>query len=841
MSSSNSSLAAPPQKHRLAHRGDTGEQSLYQHLLGVSKRTESLAKKLGMPRAGALIGLLHDLGKSSDTFQNYLLSFDPAADVEPQDELRGRIDHSTAGAQCIVRNLPGGETEASLAGVVARLLAICIASHHSGLIDCLLPEGGDDLFRRLRKDDSATHYREAWSTVDPEVRTEAEDLLHSPELLTELKERIGRVLHPLHHGVGTTGDTNLQLGLLLRLLFSCLIDADRTDTADFESALSARHRQDGKYESWEVLSERLELGLKDLTSQGTPQVNEVRRAISAQCAAAASRPPGIYTLTVPTGGGKTLAALRFALKHAQINAQERVVFVSPYISIVDQNAAVARSILEPRGVPFATVVLEHHSNLAVEREGSGGRESWRRKVLSENWDAPVVFTTMVQVLEAMFGARTRSVRRLHALAKAVLVFDEVQTLPVRLVHLFNNALNLLAGHCGSTVLLCTATQPLLDEVDPKRGAACLAAVPELIGDVAETFRQLRRYTALDHTARIGGWAPDDVAALACEEAVTQGSCLVIVNTRRDAVAIFQLCRDQLPPGGFIAHLSTGMCPAHRMETLAQLRIRLERKDDTSPLLCISTQLIEAGVDIDFASVIRDLAGLDSLAQAAGRCNRNGQRKQAGRVHIVKLPDLPKQLDEIKKGQEVALQVLGEWRRAHPGEPFPLDNPSQMRRFYELFFFRRKAEMSYPVRAHDDLARDTTLLELLGGNAMAVEETRRLGQPLRRSVLLQSFKTANKAFALMGETQGVIVSFGKTGQDVVSNLAAAHDLAAEWRLLRAAQPYTISLYPSLFKRLQEAGAVYEVSREAGVFCLRPEFYDPAFGLRSEAGSLEEMIV
>ena len=820
----------PKFNQRLAHKNEGGEQSLRAHLLGVASLARSHAGKLDLPLAGTLLGLLHDLGKSSDVFQEYLCSFHADGAVEPQDELRGKIDHSTAGAQCIVRNLPRGEMDGSLEGILARLLALCIASHHSGLIDCLYLEGGDSLNDRLGKEDTKTRYTEAWRTVDAEVRAQAEAILQSSDLLVELQAKVAAVLR--HTSKGPERD--VQLGLLVRLLFSCLIDADRTDTADFERPHSATWRQGGQYESWEMLAERLEMGLAGLTSRGAAEINAVRRAISDQCLAAASRPGGVYTLTVPTGGGKTLAALRFALAHAQQRGLERVIFVSPYISIVDQNAAVAREILEPEGAFYGSVVLEHHSNLASE---DGKREHWRRKILAENWDAPVVFTTMAQVLESLFGGGTRAVRRMHAMAKAVLVFDEVQTLPVRLVHLFNNALNLLAADCSSTVVLCTATQPLLNKVDAGRGAVKLASTPELIEDVAGTFRQLRRYTVFDETDRHGDWSLADAAELVCTEARNHSSCLAIVNTRRDAREIFELCRERLPVEAHVAHLSTGMCPAHRTHVLSTLKDRLMQAEG-APVVCVSTQLIEAGVDIDFAVVVRDLAGLDSLAQAAGRCNRNGQQLAPGRVHIIKLPPLPKALDEIRKGQEVALELLGKWRRDCPGEPFPLDDPEQMRVFYEKAFYRRAEEMSYALDAKKDkLPRSTTMLELLGANRVAQNETERVGTRLQRTLLLQSFKTANDAFAVIGATQGIAVPYGPHGSAAISNLCASLDLAAEWQLLRAAQPYTISVYPSLLARLEKAGAIYQAG--AGVWCLRAEHYDDNYGLRLAARPLEEM--
>jgi CRISPR-associated endonuclease/helicase Cas3 len=818
----------------LAHIGEAGPQTLSSHLSGVSRRSGALAEKLGLGRSGELLGLLHDLGKASEQFQKYLRSFVPGSGEEPQDELRGQIDHSSAGAQCIIANLPNAQTEASLAGLVGRLLALCIASHHSGMIDCLDPEGGDRLAKRLSKSDEHTHYVEAWSRIDVEIHERAESLMQDPKLLAECRSKLASVLG----GSASIGDRDVQFGILLRMLFSCLIDADRTDTANHENPHAAPWRQDARYETWDVLLARFETQLAKLSPEGA--VNRIRAGVSRECLEAAARPQGIYTLSVPTGGGKTLAALRFALEHARRHHLDRIIFVSPYISIVDQNAAVARAYLEPDDVPYATVVLEHHSDIASERDGNTGRESWRRKLLAENWDAPVVFTTMVQVLESLFGAGTRSVRRLHAMAKAVLVFDEVQTLPVKLVHLFNNALNLLTTHCGSTGLLCTATQPLLDRVDIDRGAAKLASDPELIHNVDDLYRQLHRYNVFDESARTGGWTQDDVAALACEEAARHGSCLVVVNTKRDAREVYRKCIDQLGTDAEVFHLSTAMCPAHRSEVLNALKSALAQTGRIQPIICISTQLIEAGVDIDFAVVVRDLAGLDSIAQAAGRCNRNGLRSQSGRVHIVKLPDLPKGLHDIRMGREVAEEELGIWRRTHPGEPFPLDSPAKMENYYEKYFFRRSSEMTYPFKATSPAGRSTTLLELLGKNGVARSETLRQGIGLSRSILLQSFKTANECFELIEATQGVVVPFGEGGKKIIAEISASSDLPGNRILLRRAQPYTVSVHASQLKQLIERGALYEGSG-TGIYFLHPPFYDSAIGLRPEAGPLEELIV
>jgi len=515
---------------------------------------------------------------------------------------------------------------------------------------------------------------------------------------------------------------------------------------------------------------------------------------------------------------------------------ERVIYVSPYISIADQNAQVVREVLEPKEFDFASIVLEHHSNLTEDKE------SWRGSVLAENWDAPVVFTTAVQVLDALFGSGTRSVRRLHALAKAVIVFDEVQTLPIRTIHLFNNAVNFLVEQCGASIVLCTATQPLLHQVDKSKGA--MKQGTELMPNPPHLFRNLRRYETFDKTNKTGGWSAAEVSTLAIDEMRERGSCLVIVNTKRDALAIYAQWKEQLktleePMGeGCLVHLSTHMCPAHRLETLSRMKAAL------TPLagkrvLCVSTQLIEAGVDIDFATVVRDLAGLDSIAQAAGRCNRNGERA-IGRVHIVKMAQsLPKQLEEIACAQRNALRVLNDWREEKGGRPFELSDPHEMESFFKHHFFARAKQMDYPVKA-PSAQRDDTLLQMLGENGMAVEDARIAG--VTRCGLMQSFYSAAQAFRVIDcQTQGIVVPFWNEGIDLIAELSATQNLASEFRLLRKAQQFTVNVFPHEKESLMRKGAVYEAQPGTGILCLREGFYSDEFGLALDGTERMESLI
>jgi CRISPR-associated endonuclease/helicase Cas3 len=780
-------------------------QSLESHLRGVGDLSGRFADKFGLSLHGRLIGLLHDLGKYSAAFQHYissatgLLNQDEDEDYVDARGLKGKIDHSTSGAQVIWSALSATSVEGQFAG---QLLSLCIASHHSGLIDCLASSEAQPVFdnfsRRMSKADYATHLSEVCRNAAPELLVEAQAILSDPALtasLWEWRSRIARtapgndaqakVLSPALHQ---------QLGLLVRAMFSCLIDADRIDSADFEHPRKARHRPNGEYRAWDLLIRRLESHLADLSTDtpaaaATTTINQLRRDISSHCLEAASRATGIYTLSVPTGGGKTLASLRFALHHAKRHGLDRVIYVIPFTSIIDQNAQVVRRILEPDGEPMGAVVLEHHSNLTPEQQ------NWRSKMLSESWDAPVVYTTTVQLLETLFGSGTRGARRMHQLARAVLVFDEVQTIPIKCIHLFNNALNFLADHCQSTVVLCTATQPLLDKVDPNKGAVRFKPDSELMPDVRGIFDRLKRVQVVNHR-KPGGWTQSEVIELAFQQVDKAESCLIIVNTKKAAQDLYELCKDRPDIRAF--HLSTSMCPVHRKEKLNEVIQRLEAFPPL-PTLCISTQLIEAGVDVDFGSVIRYAAGLDSIAQAAGRCNRNGKRS-IGFVYVVNprpedenLASLP----DIDKGRAIGLGVLSDYQAQPSRFGYNPIGPEAMAVYYEQYFFARAREMSYAV-TRKELGRDDTILNLLSLNNLAVQDYKRTQRQAPALHLRQSFMAAGKAFkAIDAPTQGVIVPFGPGGKELVNDLCAAHLPDNEYDLLRKAQQYSVNVFPTPF--------------------------------------------
>lgn len=805
----------------IAHRREKdGEiQCLTDHLEEVSEKTGEFASKVGLKEQGELIGRLHDIGKASHKFEQYIKSAVGLINPDEDDYvdaagLKGKVDHSTAGAQFIYRSLVDKGTEALF---VAQVLSLCIASHHSGLLDCISPEGVDIYSKRMAKIEEKAHVNEVFSKISDEAKTKITAMLQSEELLQSALNRFKALRTPLD----SKETLCFKYGLMLRFLFSCLIDADRLNTADFELQRLAKLRNHGNYTEWSLLIERLKLKKFDLT-----RINQIRQKISQACYDFSDKQKGLYQLTVPTGGGKTFASLRFALHHAEKHKMDRIIYVLPYTTIIDQNAEEIRKVLEEKdkkGNYINRIVLEHHSNLMPDQETT------RQKVLSENWDAPVVLTTNVQVLEALFGSGTRGARRMHQLANAVIIFDEVQALPVKCVQVFNTAVNFLVNNCGSTVVLCTATQPLLDKIEPKSRALSITEEQQIVPNVKQLFDDLKRVEVKDET-KVGGWSNDEIRELADKRVVKSGSVLVVVNTKTSAREISLRCKQISNVETY--HLSTYMCPAHRLDMLNQVKKCLDPKKPM-PVICVSTQLIEAGVDISFGSVIRFLAGLDSIAQAAGRCNRHNEQYPAlGEVFIINpAEENINRLEDIRIGKEKTERLLGEFKDNPERFGNNIISPEAMEQYYQYYFYQRAKEMNYPVTANSPVGREDDLFNLLSVNSLSVAEYRRSNSDRWPALpLRQAFMTTSKSFQTIESiTRGIIVPYGEEGKDIVNELCAVYELENQYKLIRRAQRYSVNVFPDVLKRLQEKQAIHEVQSGSGILYLDEQYYSDEFGL------------
>ncbi len=592
---------------------------LADHLLCVAGMAAEFSKPFDPANAANrwayLAGLWHDLGKYRPGFQRYLAQSDNPADAHIEGKVGGREKtHSAAGALWAIHEL---EVKHGASGkLAARVLAYVIAGHHAGLDDW-----DNGLASRLDGADSKKEFAETRSAMPPE------NILRAGDFVPNLKDIPG----------GADG-----FALWVRMLFSCLVDADFLDTeAHFDAGKPARRVG---FPTLTQMHRAFDVHMADLPALDTP-VNKLRADVLYQCRDKAALPAGFFSLTVPTGGGKTLSSLAFALTHAIAHNKRRIIYAIPYTSIIEQTADVFRGVFKSLG---EEILIEHHS----QADAAEKVETARSRLACENWDAPLVVTTNVQLFESLFAAKTSRCRKLHNLVGSVIVLDEAQQLPPEFLQPILDTLNLLVKHYGVTVILCTATQPALnstDYFDPSNNLRGLNNVREIIDNPDALFDALKRVdVALPKDwSVVTPWA-ETAAQLALEDCV-----LAIVSTRKAARELQRL----LPSGSL--HLSALMCGAHRKTVIDHIKARLKAKregHDLLPLRVVSTQLVEAGVDIDFPVVYRALAGLDSIAQAAGRCNREGRLEGKGRV-VVFVPPEPLPMGHLRKGAQECISTL----------------------------------------------------------------------------------------------------------------------------------------------------------------------------------------
>lgn len=615
--------------------------SLLSHLQEVGRKT-ALACPPSTRPWGHLAGLWHDLGKFRSGFQHYIRQ-DENAHIEGRGVGKRDKSHSAAGALHAIHEMKQRFGEPGRRA--GWLLAHLIAAHHAGLYDMAALQ--DRLFGSGRED-SEREYREAADSC-------AE---HAPALLALPEDLDPRAM--LSSIPGLSSGEPLAQTLWLRILFSALVDADFLDTEAYLNRGAA-----GQRTGFPSLSEylaRLDAhldGMEERVSSAGRADDVVMRARSqvlADCRAGATGAPGVYSLQVPTGGGKTLASLAFALRHALVHGMERVIVAIPYTSIVEQTVDVLA------GIFGRDNLVEHHS----QAESPAERESARSRLACENWDAPLIVTTNVQLFESLFAARTSRCRKLHRVQRSVIILDEAQTLPPPFLQPTLDALRLLVNHYGVTLVSCTATQPVLSDVarfDPRRelrGLTRQGTKPrEIVRDVERLYDNLER-VRISWPADL--LAVEELAAIAARLAA-EPCALAIVNTRCDAADLVRALDAAAADGERTLHLSAAMCGQHRADVIAEIRARLaaRRVGNARPLRVVATQLVEAGVDIDFPVVFRALAGLDAIAQAAGRCNREGLLgARGGRVNIFVRP-IPAPLAALVRAAQATRAVLGDTR------------------------------------------------------------------------------------------------------------------------------------------------------------------------------------
>lgn len=564
----------------IAHKDGEREQTMKDHLTGTAQLSGKFAAKFGKEEWGYCCGILHDIGKYSKEFQKKI-----------QENTNEHVDHSSAGARLCMET-----------GGMYQFMAYCIAGHHAGLPDYGNTAVPSSLCRRLDSKQKICDYQVYKEEIEiPE--------LHTPPF------KIEKNTNP-----------DFSMSVFIRMIYSCLVDADFLDTESFMKNGQVE-RKPG--ESVELLLKKLESHISEwLQNTDIDTVNGRRTEILKHCLEEGKKEKGIFRLTVPTGGGKTIASLAFALRHAVEHQMDRVIYVIPYTSIIEQNAQVFREILG------AENVLENHCNV----DFTSSEELKPMQLASENWDKPVVVTTNAQFFESLFGNKSSKCRKIHNIANSVIVFDEAQMLPLDFLKPCTAVMQELVENYEASFVLCTATQPALDSFFPNR-----KNIMELCPRMKEQFRFFERVTYQN----IGMISKEGLA----ERLQREKSALCIVNTRKRAQEFYRLLQ-----GEGVYHLSTSMYPKHRKRVLKNVRERLKEK---KKCILVATSLVEAGVDLDFACVYRQIAGVDSMIQAAGRCNREGKENAAeSYVYIFDFDDM-KTAQSQRQQIDIAKAILAD--------------------------------------------------------------------------------------------------------------------------------------------------------------------------------------
>ncbi len=718
----------------IAHKReeDGKEQSLQEHLYETAKLAGDFGEAFHNRDFAFLCGLLHDIGKYSMEFQKRIKNNGK------------RCDHSTAGARELYKSKPFG--------IIG---SYCIAGHHSGLqnIGSRFDVGGEGtLYGRLSDEYSVPNY-DAYLDEISDVNT-LSNIVPKVKLLNK---------------------GGFSFAFLIRMLYSALVDADYLNTEYFMRNGAVDRKADYDFLRY---NQQLDAYISQFNINS--EISHYRNLILQRCIHMSKSKPGLFSLTVPTGGGKTISSMAFALKHLIENKMSRIIYVIPYTSIIEQNAKVFKNIFGDKNV------LEHHSNFDFSDNEDLSYNKLR--LSTENWDIPFVVTTNVQFFESLFSNKSSKCRKLHNIANSVIIFDEVQMLPTEYLTLCINAIAELVYNCNSTAVLCSATQPAIAQMFPPQ-----ITCQEICENTVELYQAFKRINVV----RRGSLSSEKLA----EEMNTQYQCLSIVNTRRHAIKVFE----QLNGEG-IYHLSTLMCPTHRHKVISEIKERLSYN-----LACkvVSTRLIEAGVDVDFPVVYRSIAGLDSIVQAAGRCNREGKlatkdgAKINGEVHVFE-PE-----EEFSKRQP-------------PSFIRDIEITNQIYKMYEDIM-SPEAIYSYFEVQHKYLTKrgiDTKDLYSQIENGLAYGR------------LEYNFLTIAEQFKIISDnTYAILIPYNSEAEELINKLEYAEYIGG---IMRSLQSYTVNIYEAEYRALLGEGKLRQI-REGVMALISREDYDDNTGLKIIAES------
>lgn len=774
-------------KNSIAHiNSDKEIQSVETHCKNVANYAMKEARLLNLSNTLYLAGMLHDIGKFSNDFKEYII----AANNAPGSVNKGSVNHSSAGGYYINSLLPDTN---KFSIFTKQLISYAIISHH-GLTDCITPDGLDAYTRRLQLQ-KENNYVDI--IKDTEKFISKEKIQNYFQLANMEITEVSNYLYSLSKEMSTNKKNIFPylLGSLERLILSILMDSDRRDTAEFmEKATFHRLSNDELSDLWIKYDNRFKEYMSSFKRDS--YINTLRSDISDIAYKSAFNGDGIYRLTVPTGGGKTLTSLRYAITLAKETNKQHIIYVAPYLSILEQNAMVFEDVLKDKDN-----VLEHHSDMIIDEEDQERLNKY--ELLCEDWSSPVILTTMVQFLNVLFSGKSKDIRRMHQLKNSVIIVDEAQSIPIKTINMFNGMVDFLNKFCHSTFVMCTATQPLFDITGCKM---LYSQNADIIPNYNDYFNKFKRVEIQNAIVK-GSYSTEELADFIVDK--LDRSILVIVNTKNAVKMIYDELNKRVLNDYHIIQLTTYMCAAHRIDTINALKKMLH----TEKVICISTQLIEAGVDISFQCVVRSLTGIDSLAQAAGRCNRNAET-DLGKVYLVNYKDEnTSRMEEIDLAKNSTMLVLDKFK----GD---ILSDNMIRRYYEQYFGTQCSKMDFTIKDNPPL------FEMLSNNKTFKGDYQGRYGKSYPYILAQSFKTAGKYFEVIPNQNviGIITPYKDAKTDIEA-LKNAKQLSDQKKILKRLQRYTVNVFNTdkLLKKLHERHAFSRSLFNGAILVLDDAFY------------------
>lgn len=770
--------------------GTGREESVAEHTERTTFLCSEKGKRCGLAHVMSLCGIFHDMGKNKQKFYDYI-----HADERARKRLHGTIAHASTGAKYCYDRYHDSSGNMKL---MAEMISYAVAAHH-GLFDCV-DAGHTDLFSK--KTGEVEDYDEACRNAvrdyldvseTDNVSARASDEFNV--VLDKIKEVLAKVKPFILSGDRKNAKIKLteckffMLSCLQRLILSILIDSDWEATSDFMNDVDTRSKQTvfsaeeifrQAGENFQAYMNKKQESVTACRTEKERAIFDARNILQKECRQFAEYPAGIYCLPIPTGGGKTLSSLAYALEYCRRHHKTgRIIYVSPYISITEQNAQVFRD-----AVGNAEWILEHHSSVVRSRdEEDGDDHSQNLSMYDINWEEPFICTTFVQFMNTLFSDKRASVRRMHRLVNSVVIIDEVQSMPLKCVHTFNYMMNFLNGVCGTDIILCTATQPALGDA---QCPICYSQPEYMIGNAQSWFRKFERVKI--NTPKIGQkYTMDSLGDEIAAQTRRYRSILLVLNTKSAVRGVYDRLKER---DVNVEYLTTNLCAEHRSDKIRSIREALSKKKN--PIVVVSTSLIEAGVDISFECVYRSMTGLDSLAQTAGRCNRNGEM-DCGTINLIDLAgENTGNMSELKQNIRVAENLIDQYNDSEKEDSLLM--PVWMDRYYQQVYSGASEKMNFPVER-----QGTNIVELLSRGFVPEE---------RRNLMNQAYRTAGQAYRVIDDDSfGVIVPYRK-GAKIIASIQETSDPAELKEQIRQAQRYTVNVRGSQLKKLE--GLIQPVS-------------------------------